>query len=100
MATRGLEAALPATSIRAEIERHVTVRGSKITLQFRGKNKIWVRLAVVDAELAGAIRELLTLPGGRRLFRYEWEGDLHNLTGKRLNDIHAQSHEPPTSVLR
>lgn len=65
---------------------HVSVRASKITLQFRGKNKIQVRSAVADAELASAIRELLTLPGGRRLFRYEWEGDLYNLTGKRLND--------------
>ena len=65
---------------------HVNVRGSKITLQFRGKNRIRVRSAVADAELAGAIRELLALPGGRRVFRYEWEGDLYNLTGKRLND--------------
>jgi DNA topoisomerase-1 len=28
---------------------------------------------------------LLELPGGRTLFRYEWEGDLYNLTGVRLN---------------
>jgi DNA topoisomerase-1 len=32
------------------------------------------------------MRELLAVPRGRRLFRYEWEGDLYNLTGKRLND--------------
>jgi DNA topoisomerase I len=65
---------------------HVTVRGSRISLRFPGKNRIWVRTAVVDAELAEVVRELLRLPGGRRLFRYEWEGDLYNLTGKRLND--------------
>ncbi|HYY62394.1 MAG TPA: DNA topoisomerase IB, partial [Burkholderiales bacterium] len=29
---------------------------------------------------------LLALPGGRRLFRYEWEGSLCSLTGARLND--------------
>ena len=28
----------------------------------------------------------MRLPGGRRLFRYEWQGDLYSLTGKRLND--------------
>jgi DNA topoisomerase-1 len=67
-------------------KRHVTVRGSRIAFRFRGKNNAWVRTAVVDSELADAIRELRALPGGRRLFRYEWEGDLYNLTGKRLND--------------
>jgi DNA topoisomerase I len=67
-------------------KRHVTVRGSRIALSFRGKNRTWVRTAIVDAELADAVRELRALPGGRRLFRYEWEGDLYNLTGTRLND--------------
>jgi DNA topoisomerase I len=65
---------------------HVSVRGSRITLRFRGKNKLWVRTQVVDSELAAAIKELLALKGGRRLFRYEWEGELYNLTSKRLND--------------
>jgi DNA topoisomerase I len=65
---------------------HVAVRGSRITLRFRSKHKIWVRTQVVDSELASAIKDLLALKGGRRLFRYEWEGDLYNLTSKRLND--------------
>ena len=65
---------------------HVSVRGSRITLRFRGKHKIWVRTQVVDSELAAAIKDLLALAGGRRLFRYEWEGDVYNLTSKRLND--------------
>ena len=65
---------------------HVSVRGSRITFRFRGKHRAWVRTQIVDAELAGAIRDLLALKGGRRLFRYEWEGDLYNLTSKRLND--------------
>jgi DNA topoisomerase-1 len=67
-------------------KRHARVRGSRITLEFPGKNRIWVRTAIVDSELAEAIAELLAVPGGRRLFRYEWAGDLYNLTGKRLND--------------
>ena len=33
-----------------------------------------------------AMRELLDLRGGARIFRYEWEGSVHNLTSKRLND--------------
>jgi DNA topoisomerase-1 len=45
-----------------------------------------VRTTIVDEELADAVKELLQLKGGGRLFRYEWEGDLYNLTGKRLND--------------
>jgi DNA topoisomerase I len=65
---------------------HVSVLGSRIVFRFRGKQKIWVRTQIVDSELAEAIRDLLALKGGRRLFRYEWEGDLYNLTSKRLND--------------
>jgi DNA topoisomerase-1 len=65
---------------------HVSVRGSRIVFRFRGKQRIWVRAQVVDRELADAIKELRAVKGGRRLFRYEWEGDLYNLTSKRLND--------------
>jgi DNA topoisomerase-1 len=65
---------------------HVGVRGSRIVFRFRGKHRVWVRTQIVDSELAAAIKDLLALPGGRRLFRYEWEGDVYNLTSKRLND--------------
>jgi len=67
-------------------KRHVRARGNRISVDFRGKHRVQVRTTVVDAELAAAIKELRALPAGRRLFRYEWEGDLYNLTGKRLND--------------
>jgi DNA topoisomerase IB len=67
-------------------KRHVAVRGSRITFRFRAKHRVWVHTAVADSELAGVVRELLAVPGGRRLLRYEWEGDLYNLNGKRLND--------------
>ena len=67
-------------------KRHVEVRGSRIVFRFRGKHRVWVRTQLADAELASAIRDLLDLRGGRRLFRYEWNGDLYNLTGTRLND--------------
>ena len=65
---------------------HVKVRGSRIALSFRGKHKVWVRTAVVDTDLAAALKELLNLPGGRRLFRYEQDGELMSLTERRLND--------------
>jgi DNA topoisomerase I len=65
---------------------HVSVRGRRIVFRFRGKHRAAVRTQIVDSELAAAIKELRALRGGRRLFRYEWEGDLYNLTSKRLND--------------
>jgi DNA topoisomerase I len=65
---------------------HVRVRGHRIAFHFRGKHRSVVRTTLVDAELADAIKELLALKGGGRLFRYEWEGELYALTGARLND--------------
>jgi len=64
---------------------HVKVRGTRVTFRFRAKGKVQVRTAVVDAELADSIRALMATPG-RRLFRYEVEGGLCNLTNRRLND--------------
>src|SRR2546423_3371988 len=65
---------------------HVRVRGHRIAFHFHGKHRAVVRTTLVDAELAESIKELLALPRGQRLFRYEWEGDLYSLTGARLND--------------
>jgi DNA topoisomerase-1 len=66
--------------------RHVEVRGGRIRLAFRGKHAVQVRTELVDPELAAAMKELLQLRGGARVFRYEWEGDIYNLTSPRLND--------------
>jgi len=66
--------------------RHIAVRGNKIAFSFRGKHKVQVRTALVDSELAAAVRELLELPGGRRVFRYEENGTISNLHSRRLND--------------
>jgi DNA topoisomerase-1 len=68
------------------MKRHVDVRGKRIRFHFRAKHGIQVRTTLVDEELATAMRGLLRVPGGPRVFRYEWEGDLYNLTSKRLND--------------
>jgi DNA topoisomerase-1 len=66
-------------------KRHVEVRGSRISFRYRGKHRIMVRSAIVDRDLAAAIRELRALPGSR-LFRYECEDGLANLHARRLND--------------
>ena len=66
--------------------RHVEVRGGRIRLAFKGKHAIQVRTELVDDELAAALKELLALPGGARVFRYESEDAIVNLTSARLND--------------
>jgi DNA topoisomerase-1 len=65
---------------------HVHVRGKQIAFDFVGKHRTVVRTTLVDEELADNVAALLALPGGRRLFRYEWEGGVCSLTGARLND--------------
>lgn len=65
---------------------HVTVRGSRIAFRYRGKHSIMIRSAIVDPELAAAMRALLALPG-TRLFQYEQpDGRRCNLDQRRLND--------------
>jgi DNA topoisomerase-1 len=70
------------TTLRKE---HVHVRGNRIAFDFTAKHRTVVRTTLVDAELAQAISELLELPRGQRLFRYEREGGLCALTGAKLN---------------
>ena len=65
---------------------HVKVRGSRIAFRFRAKHRVLCRTVLVDAELAALMKELLALPGGRRLFRYEHNGELVNLGARRLNE--------------
>ena len=66
--------------------RHVRVRGSRICFEFRGKHRTLVRTQLVDADLADAMKQLLELRGGRRVFRYVLDGEIFNLTGARLNE--------------
>jgi DNA topoisomerase IB len=67
-------------------KRHVSVRGKRVSFRFRTKHGFKVRTALVDPEIAVAVKDLLNVRGGRQLFRYENEGELHNLTGRKLND--------------
>jgi DNA topoisomerase-1 len=65
---------------------HVRVHGSRITFRFRAKHRVLCHTVLVDAELSAAMKELLALPGGRRLFRYRQGGEVHNLGARRLNE--------------
>jgi DNA topoisomerase-1 len=67
-------------------KNHVTVRGARISFRYRGKHSIMLRSAVIDPELAGAIRDLRAIPGSR-LFQFEQpDGTYCNLGQRRLND--------------
>jgi DNA topoisomerase-1 len=63
---------------------HVAVRGSRISFRFRGKHSIMIRSAIVDPELAAAMKELIAQPGAR-LFKFQQEGGYCNLDQRRLN---------------
>ena len=65
---------------------HVRVRGSRITFRFRAKHRVLCRTTVVDTDLADAMKQLLALPGGRRLFRYQRDGEIYNLGARKLNE--------------
>lgn len=65
---------------------HVAVRGSRISFRYRGKHSIMIHSAIVDSELAAAMKELIALPGAR-LFKFELEdGTRCNLDQRRLNE--------------
>jgi DNA topoisomerase-1 len=63
---------------------HVSVRGARISFRYRGKHSIMIRSAIVDPELAAAMKELIALPGAR-LFKFELDGAYCNLDQRRLN---------------
>ena len=67
-------------------KRHVSVHRNRVRLCFVGKGRTEVRTSLVDDELAYAIRELLAVPGRSRLFRYERDGELRDLTSRALNE--------------
>jgi DNA topoisomerase-1 len=66
-------------------KRHVSISGDRIEFRFRGKNARLVRRTVEDQRLARELRRLVALENGSRLFRYEREGELFNLTAPTLN---------------
>ena len=71
-------------------KRHAEVRGSRVVLSFRGKGSGTVRSVLVDAELATAMRELLALEGGSRLFRYGGTAICCNADRRAAQRLHRQ----------
>jgi len=72
--------------------KHVSVRGKRVAFKFRAKHKVLVHTTLVDSELAQAIKDLLALPGGGRLFRYEsGDGEIVTLSAAVLN-AYIQEH--------
>ena len=67
-------------------KRHASVDGDEVQFRFRTKNRSLVRRTIRSATLARGVSNLLELPGGSRLFRYERDGTLYALTGAQLND--------------
>jgi len=67
-------------------KRHASVRGRRVEFRFRSKQRLLVRRTIVDEQLADAVRQLLALPGGARLFRFERDDGVANLTGALLNE--------------
>ena len=67
-------------------KRHVCVDGDEVQFLFRAKNRKLVRRTVRNPTLARGVADLLELPGGGRLFRYERDGELIALTGPQLNE--------------
>jgi DNA topoisomerase-1 len=72
-------------------KRHVSVAGDEVAFRFRGKNRQLVRRSIVNAALASRVEQLLELPAGSRLFRFEREGELANLTSDLLNEYIAEN---------
>lgn len=66
--------------------RHVDVKGAKLSFSFRGKSGVLHEIDVSDRRLANIIRRLQDLPG-QDIFQYEDEaGEVRNVTSQDVND--------------
>ena len=72
------------------LKRHVSVQGRTLRFTFRAKHRTLVRITLVDPDLAVRRAELLALPGGSRLFRFQDDGAYRDLTGQLLNEYLAE----------
>jgi len=66
--------------------RHVDVKGPKLTFSFKGKSGVKHEIDVSDRRLANIIRKLQDLPG-QDIFQYEDEvGEVRNVDSQDVND--------------
>ena len=67
-------------------DRHVDVKGAKLSFTFRGKSGVKHEIDVSDRRLANIIRKLQDLPG-QDIFQYEDEtGEVRNVSSQDVND--------------
>jgi DNA topoisomerase-1 len=67
-------------------DRHVEVKGAKLSFSFKGKSGVKHEIDVSDRRLANIIRKLQDLPG-QDIFQYENEtGEVCNVTSQDVND--------------
>jgi DNA topoisomerase I len=67
-------------------DRHVDVKGAKLSFRFRGKSGVQHEIDVNDRRLANIIRKLQDLPG-QDIFQYEDEtGEVRNISSQDVND--------------
>ncbi len=67
-------------------ERHVDVKGAKLSFSFRGKSGVKHEIDVNDRRLANIIRKLQDLPG-QDIFQYQDEtGEVRDVTSQDVND--------------
>ena len=72
-------------------KRHASVSGDEVAFCFRAKNRRLARRTIRNPTLADGIEALLELPGGSRLFRFERDGGLADLTSPQLNAYLAEN---------
>ncbi len=71
-----------ATTLRT---RHAQVKGSQLTLQYRGKSGVMRRLTISDKSLLRVVRRVQDLPG-QNLFQYlDGTGDAHTVGSSDVN---------------
>jgi DNA topoisomerase I len=67
-------------------DRHVDVKGAKLSFSFRGKSGVKHEIDVNDRRIANIIRKLQDLPG-QDVFQYEDEaGEVQSVTSQDVND--------------
>ena len=71
-------------------KRHVSVADDVVRFCFRTKNRRLVRREIRNAALAEGVSDLLELPYGSRLFRFQRDGELVALTSPLLNAYLAE----------
>ncbi len=78
--------------------RHVAVKGSRITFDFRGKHGIMHHIDLADRKLAAIIRRCRELPG-QDLFQYlDEDGDRHGIGSEDVNEyLHEITGEDITA---